>query len=409
MPHQFTTNDVDISFTLDNNQDLGDQDSEEDYQVEEGNFAQYLVISHNNKVVYLWNVLYVLSCLTSCYFYAFMAAFEKPKPGSWLFILDWSFEGIFLVSLLLNFITDYKEDGNPNPVRDLNKISMRYLKGQFIYDIIPLIPLPHLPFGNSMKHFYLIKIMRMVTGIRVFDVSVIMSRIKLLMQKKLEYVIANDPIAAEDQDSDQNKIAFLIKTNFFIRIFKLVIIIMNISYFIGFFWYIFCDVTKDVQLSTPDTKDDSAHNFDNFIEEFGLVEYKVNWDPEAKTRTLVKVKDLKTDGERAIISMYFAFTTLSTVGFGDYYPKGDVERLVGGFVMLFGVAIFSYIMGKFIEILDKYTALNADLDYGDQLSKFFGMIKRFNGDVPLRLDLKHEIEEYFTYRWEYDRNQAIDD
>lgn len=60
--------------------------------------------------------------------------------------------------------------------------------------------------------------------------------------------------------------------------------------------------------------------------------------------------------------MYFAFTTLSTVGFGDYYPKGDVERLVGGFVMLFGVAIFSYIMGKFIEILEKYQALNADLD-----------------------------------------------
>ena len=37
------------------------------------------------------------------------------------------------------------------------------------------------------------------------------------------------------------------------------------------------------------------------------------------------------------------------------------------------------------------------------------MIKRFNGDVPLRLDLKQEIEEYFSYRWEFDRNQAIDD
>jgi len=95
---------------------------------------------------------------------------------------------------------------------------------------------------------------------------------------------------------------------------------------------------------------------------FNLVEYEVNWDPEAQSRTLVKTRDLKTDGERAIISMYFAFTTLSTVGFGDYYPKGDVERLVGGFVMLFGVAIFSYIMGKFIEILDKYKDLNKDLD-----------------------------------------------
>lgn len=53
----------------------------------------------------------------------------------------------------------------------------------------------------------------------------------------------------------------------------------------------------------------------------------------------------------AIVSTYFAFTSLSTVGFGDYYPVSDMERLVGAFVLLFGVAIFSYIMGNFITIL----------------------------------------------------------
>ena len=56
-------------------------------------------------------------------------------------------------------------------------------------------------------------------------------------------------------------------------------------------------------------------------------------------------------GHEAIVSTYFAFTSLSTVGFGDYYPVSDAERLVGSFVLLFGVAIFSYIMGNFINIL----------------------------------------------------------
>jgi hypothetical protein len=50
--------------------------------------------------------------------------------------------------------------------------------------------------------------------------------------------------------------------------------------------------------------------------------------------------------------MYFAFTSLSTVGFGDYTPRSDIERSIGAFVLLSGVATFSYIMGNFINILN---------------------------------------------------------
>jgi len=49
---------------------------------------------------------------------------------------------------------------------------------------------------------------------------------------------------------------------------------------------------------------------------------------------------------------YFAFTSLSTVGFGDYAPISNLERAVGAFMLLSGVAIFSYIMGNFIEMID---------------------------------------------------------
>ena len=49
--------------------------------------------------------------------------------------------------------------------------------------------------------------------------------------------------------------------------------------------------------------------------------------------------------ERAIFTTYFAMTSLSTVGFGDYYPISDEERIVYSFVLLFGVALFSLFMG----------------------------------------------------------------
>lgn len=86
--------------------------------------------------------------------------------------------------------------------------------------------------------------------------------------------------------------------------------------------------------------------------------------------------------------VYYAFTSLSTVGFGDLHPRSNSERLVCSFILLFGVAIFSYIMSIFIEILDQYKNLNADLDEGDDLSKFFGLLRRFNDNVPIKLQLK---------------------
>ena len=52
--------------------------------------------------------------------------------------------------------------------------------------------------------------------------------------------------------------------------------------------------------------------------------------------------------------IYFTFTTLATVGFGDYNPKADEERLFVVIIFLSGVSIFSYLMGIFIEILKKF-------------------------------------------------------
>lgn len=59
----------------------------------------------------------------------------------------------------------------------------------------------------------------------------------------------------------------------------------------------------------------------------------------------------KSEGMRMLINTYFAFTTLSTIGLGDYYPVSDIERLVGSFVLLFGVALFSYMMGELLFMI----------------------------------------------------------
>ena len=106
-----------------------------------------------------------------------------------------------------------------------------------------------------------------------------------------------------------------------------------------------------------------------------------------------------TEWEKTIAVMYWSFTSLSTVGFGDFHPTADAERLVGAFVLLFGVAIFSYIMGIFIEILDQFRNMNEDFDEGDKLDCFFIFLMKLNNGMPMPKDFKTRVEDLFQYKW----------
>jgi len=38
-------------------------------------------------------------------------------------------------------------------------------------------------------------------------------------------------------------------------------------------------------------------------------------------------------------------TTLATVGYGDFSPQTNYEKIIGIIIMILGIAFFSYIMG----------------------------------------------------------------
>jgi hypothetical protein len=114
-----------------------------------------------------------------------------------------------------------------------------------------------------------------------------------------------------------------------------------------------------------------------------------------------------TASQRAVAMIYYSFTSLSTVGFGDLRPYNDAERVVVSFILLVGVAIFSYVMGNFTEILDTFKEIDAEMEYGDELSKFFGLIKHYNKGRFLNRELKVKIEDFMEYRWLNDKNQAV--
>lgn len=107
--------------------------------------------------------------------------------------------------------------------------------------------------------------------------------------------------------------------------------------------------------------------------------------------------------------MYFAYTTLSTVGFGDKTPRSDYERIITCAILLIGVAMFGIIMGSLVEIIDQFKAYDAEIDEGNELRSFFGCLKHYNYGIDLDIEKKREIEKYFEYRWLSNKNSAIDD
>ena len=147
------------------------------------------------------------------------------------------------------------------------------------------------------------------------------------------------------------------RVSYILKTIRLVIILINISFLTGVFWLILCEFIHDFYYDI----DPGDTDFDEDL-------FMTNFSIESRSHFA-----------NIILVTYFAITSLSTVGFGDYHPRGDTERVFTALILLFGVAIFSYIMGIFISIVDTISQFNADLDDGDRLAKFFGILRKFNG------------------------------
>ena len=72
------------------------------------------------------------------------------------------FEVHFTLSVIFNFFIEYEDDTSLMPIRDINKIAERYIKGDFLIEALPCLPIQYLDLGGDERRFYLIKIIRIM-------------------------------------------------------------------------------------------------------------------------------------------------------------------------------------------------------------------------------------------------------
>ena len=96
-----------------------------------------------------------------------------------------------------------------------------------------------------------------------------------------------------------------------LQLFRLVCIIFLIAYTLGMFMFIFAQL----EVFWPETE------LDHFMDSYSMHDV--------------------SKSESLITMCYYSFTTLTTVGFGDFYPTSSAERLLMSMIFLGGITIFS--------------------------------------------------------------------
>jgi hypothetical protein len=105
---------------------------------------------------------------------------------------------------------------------------------------------------------------------------------------------------------------------------------------------------------------------------------------------------------------YYALTTLSTVGYGDFLPRNSPEKLMMSVVLLVGVTIFSLIMNKLMDVLKDFKEMGYTEGTSPRdLAKWIVLLAKINSGKPLAKDLVASIEDFFDFYWSNDRMRTL--
>ena len=134
-------------------------------------------------------------------------------------------EGFFWVDLALNFVQSFKHPETYEMVTDLKQIAQNYvMHGWFFVDFISVFPFQIFlsETGTITKLFRLARLPRLI---KLIDITKFNKLLKSLMQNS----------------SRDEKIVAQYMLLYIYKIFRLIVIAIIITYFIGCFWWYFCN------------------------------------------------------------------------------------------------------------------------------------------------------------------------
>ncbi|CAK4674261.1 unnamed protein product [Aphanomyces euteiches] len=307
------------------------------------------VLHPQDTIVVNWQVVVVAAIIYSTFMVPYEIGFDVDPVAEGLY-LDYLVDAVFGVDIASTFRLAY-HNAERVLVCDTKTIAKTYLKGWFVIDVISTVPI------DSIGSYFLgssNKVLKSTKLLRIFRVARLFKLARLLKIGKVFKRIRESVQLSPSME----------------RLLKLITIMVCFGHWCA------C----------------SFHWIMLFEEELGLRTWCTDYffpqdeDPGACSFR-VPVED------RYVTAMYWAFTTMTTVGYGDIKPfKFSVAELLFAVICLMvNSTVYAYIVSGFIDVIYNYDP--NDREYRSRMND----MKDYVRDTAMSVRLSNNVKRHYDF------------
>lgn len=242
----------------------------------------------------IWNSIIVLLLTYTATILPYRMSFNALQGNNWV-IIDALIDSIFFLDILITFNTALVSISE-KLMYSRKAIAKSYIKSWFFIDLVSCIPLEIIDSNQTVNESYN-KFLRILKVSRIYRFVRVLRLLKLLRFLRSQYV---------------NTLLISFKLN--VEIGKIIIFFLSLGmsvHILGCLWF-YVSSTDNMNL---------------------------NWIISNRIDSL-------SDMDQYIVSVYFVFTTLTTVGYGDNLPITNIEKIFTIILMCFGISFYSFMIGS---------------------------------------------------------------
>ena len=316
-------------------------------------YAPKMVFDMFIAILILWSVIVL----------PYRIAFDDiPEYDSspFAYIFEWFVDFCFAVDIMFSFRTCY-EGNNLIYIVSSSKIRTHYLSTWFTIDILSTLPLDLIigaivtattpdvggDSGGSLESLKLIRIVRLIRLIKLA---------RLFKLGKMASSISN-----------------FIDSPYLLQLISLLTMTVFVSHLLGCFWFL---------ISPYNTTDPS-----------------LTWWGGSMLAM--------SKGDHYLASVYWSFSTMTTVGYGDIIPVNTTERIYACIAMILGATIFGYVIGN-VASMSMQSDI-AGMRKQEKISNVIGYMKEKMISVPLRRKVENYLDFYFEHVSGFEDTSLLND
>ncbi|KAL9919167.1 potassium voltage-gated channel seizure isoform 1-T4 [Glossina fuscipes fuscipes] len=317
-------------------------------------------ILHYSPFKAVWDWIILILVMYTAIFTPYVAAFllgeqdyqrrtNKYINSDPIVVVDLIVDVTFIVDILINFRTTFV-NGQDEVVSHPGRIAVHYLSGWFLIDLVAAIPFDLLLVGSDTDEL----------GLDNEETTTLIGLLKTARLLRLVRVARKI-----DRYSEYGAAVLVLLMATFVLI----------AHWLACIWYAIGNAERIMLTKNIGW----LHTLGNDIEE-PYFENKTG-GPSIKSRY--------------ITALYFTFTSLTSVGFGNVAPNTDAEKIFTICVMLVGSLMYASIFGNVSAIIQRLYSGTAR--YHTQMLRVREFIRFHQIPNPLR----QRLEEYFQHAWTY--------